>query len=270
MKVKTCLRFPGGKFYGAKKILPFLNTDHKEYREPMVGGGSIFLAKNPASHFNWINDKDAYLINFYKIIQNETTKNQLYELLKNEVANKKRHATIKEFEPKDNVEKAFKFFYLNRTSFSGIMVNPRWGYMLGSSVTPDRWLTIIEPVAEKLQDIRITNMDFKDVVNATSKFDNDEVLIYLDPPYFNAAKDIYNNQFTKDDHEKLADLLKNCKFKFVLSYDDNDDIKDLYNWAEIKQSNWTYFMSENRRQNGNELIITNYQIDQKLNLVNAS
>lgn len=269
MKVKTCLRFPGGKFYGLKNILPYLKINHKEYREPFVGGGSIFMAAEPVK-FNWINDVDKDLINFYKIIQNDDTKKQLFELLKNETASKQRHAQIKQFKPKNNVEKAFKFFYLNRTSFSGIMVRPRWGYMIGSSVTPDRWTKIIEPVAQKLKNVNITNLDFRKVLEDKSKFADSEVLIYLDPPYFDASKNIYNNQFIKKDHYDLCKILKNSKFKFVLSYDDFEEVRHMYNWAFIERSNWTYFMSEERRQEGHELIITNFKINQRLDEIIAA
>lgn len=42
MAMKSPLRFPGGKSRGLKQIIPLI-PDFEEYREPMVGGGSIFL-----------------------------------------------------------------------------------------------------------------------------------------------------------------------------------------------------------------------------------
>ena len=263
MKVKTCLRYPGGKFYGLKSILPHLKINHKEYRETMIGGGSVFLAKDHVD-CNWINDIDSELINFYKIIQNDDTKKELYSLLENQIASKERHKEIKEQNSKNKIEQAFKYFYLNRTSFSGIMVKPRWGYRIGSSVTPDRWTKIIEPVSQKLKNIKITNMDFKKIIETKTKFSNKDVLLYIDPPYFDASKNIYNNQFTAKDHLELSKILKKSKFKFVLSYDNFDEVVKMYDWANIHKTDWTYFMSENRRQVGRELIISNFKINEKL------
>jgi len=260
MKVKTCLRFPGGKFYGFKQIKPFLMIEHYDNREPFFGGGSVFLGKKLTKNLNWINDIDKELITFYKVIQNNKTRKKLYEMLKNEVASKERHAKVKSMKPKNGIEVAFKFFYLNRTSFSGIMVKPRWGYLLGSSVTPDRWIKIIEPVASKLQDVKITCLDFREVIKTKSK---NNVLIYLDPPYFRASKSIYKNEFTDKNHFNLCELLKKTPFKFVLSYENNGEIKKMYNWAHIHELNWVYFMSEGRRQEGKELIITNFEIGLK-------
>ena len=107
------------------------------------------------------------MINFYKVIQNEDSKNELFHLLNDQIATKERHLEIKNYKPKNKIERAFRFFYLNRTSFSGIMVKPRWGYMLGSSVTPDHWTEIIEPVSKKLEDVKITCVDWKDVIKTS-------------------------------------------------------------------------------------------------------
>ncbi len=49
-------RYPGGKFYARKLILPCI-PKHNKYCEPFVGGGSIFFAKNN-SKVNILNDKD--------------------------------------------------------------------------------------------------------------------------------------------------------------------------------------------------------------------
>ena len=257
MKVKTCLRYPGGKFYGLKKIRPFLKVNHDEYREPFIGGGSVFLDKELVPNVNWINDIDEELINFYQVIQNKENRLKLFSLLENEVATKERHKQVKSMIIDDNIKAAFRFFYLNRTSFSGIMVKPRWGYAIGSSVPPEKWTKIIKPVAEKLQGVKITNLDFREVIQLESKHKN--VLLYLDPPYFKASKSIYNHEFSLDDHLDLCDQLKATKFKFVLSYKNCEEIKKLYNWAYINELDWTYFMSEARRQEGKELLISNFK-----------
>ena len=253
-RVKTCLRYHGGKFYGFKVLSPFLETPHTEFREAFVGGASIFLGKASVLK-NWINDIDKELINFYKVIANSQKKKHMYKLLENEIASRERHAQVLRMEPIDDIQEAFKYFYLNRTSFSGIMNNPRWGYALGSSVIPDRWTSIIEPVAEKLKSSKITTYDFRKVIISPS---SQEVLIYVDPPYFQASKAIYKNEFSIQDHFDLRDLLKETKFKFILSYEDCSKIRELYKWANITKTNFTYFMSEARRQVGHELIITNF------------
>ena len=42
-KIKSPLRYPGGKSRALKQILPIV-PEFKEFREPFVGGGSVFFA----------------------------------------------------------------------------------------------------------------------------------------------------------------------------------------------------------------------------------
>ena len=67
-RIKTCLRTPGGKFYGFKHFKDYFDISYDEYREPFIGGGSVFLSLSPAKKLNWVNDLDTDLINFYKVI----------------------------------------------------------------------------------------------------------------------------------------------------------------------------------------------------------
>src|SRR3972149_574301 len=137
--INSPFRYAGGKFYARKLILDHL-TDHTSYIEPFAGGASIFFAKGKVS-LNWLNDIDHGLINVYSVIRD--CPNDLIEFLTrrpleksrvpvklvNQVAlgdmlpaSKELHRFFKmEFQPKDGLEKAGRWFYLNRTSYSGIM-----------------------------------------------------------------------------------------------------------------------------------------------------
>ncbi len=151
-KVKTPFRYPGGKFYALKYILPFIaKIPHDEYREPFVGGGSVFFGKVPTKT-NWVNDIDGELINIYKAIQNPATRKKLINLLKNEGANPIRYKEVRSLKPKGSLERAYRYYYLNRTSFSGKMISASWGYREKRSIPPHRWSEVIEPILCECQD----------------------------------------------------------------------------------------------------------------------
>jgi len=255
-RIKTCLRTPGGKFYGFKKLKKYFDINFDEYREPFLGGGNVYLSLEKNTKINWVNDIDKDLVNFYKVISNKTQKEKLYKYLEKEIVNKVRYKKILDIIPKDDVEKAYQYFYLNRTSFSGIMNKPRWGYKLGSSVTPEKWIGRIEPVSEKIKKAKLTSLDFVKVINKKSK---NNVLIYCDPPYYKVSKGIYKNEFNQKNHEDLCNVLNNTKFKFILSYNYHEELLKMYKWAFINSTDWKYFMSEGRRTTGKELIITNFK-----------
>lgn len=62
--VKSLLRYPGGKSRAIQQIAQHIPQDFTEYREPFVGGGSVFIwfkQQYPTRQF-WINDlnRDVY------------------------------------------------------------------------------------------------------------------------------------------------------------------------------------------------------------------
>jgi len=264
-KVLLPLRYAGGKYYVLKQLERFWgNMPHDEYREPFFGGGAVFWGKEKAK-YNWINDIDYELVNFLKFINNKNNRDKILKLFEKErEATREKHQKIKNLIPKNILEEVYKFYYLNRTSFSGKMRNPSWGYRPKRSLPPFRWKERIIPCGEKLKNVKITNLDFEKVINAPSKGKN--VLIYLDPPYYlDSKKSHYRNSFSIQDHERLSKILKKTKYKFFLSYDNRPEIKKLYSWANIYDLKF-YYRQDNSRDNnnkrkiGDELVITNYEI----------
>jgi len=111
-------RYPGGKFYALGLLAPFWQIEHDEFREPFVGGGSVFFTK-PKSKYNIVNDIDKELIITYQVLQDPDKREVLLSKFHNEIASKERWREIFEFIPQNEIDIAFKYFYLNRTSFSG-------------------------------------------------------------------------------------------------------------------------------------------------------
>lgn len=258
-KVIIPFRWPGGKYYAIKLLRPFWeNYRHNEYREPFFGGGSVFFAKEKVE-FNWINDLDSELINTLQIMQNEETRKRLVSMFKDEYeATPESYARVKALEPNDNFERAYKYYYLNRTSFSGKMKNPSWGYRPKRSLPPRRWDERILPCGKKLEGARITSLDFSDVMLEDSP---NSVLMFLDPPYFTAQQ--YVHSFEEKDHVRLADVCRQTKHRFFLTYDDCPEIRELYSWAHIYDLKFYYRLdnsrdNEDKRQIGSELVITNF------------
>jgi len=135
-EINSPFRYAGGKFYARQLILEHI-PEHSCYIEPFAGGASIFFAKVKAKK-NWLNDIDEDLINCFLIMRDHPTK--LIDSLKNEKATKERHYYYKNlFKPKTKLDKAVRWFYLNRTSYSGIMnmQNCFWGYGDKFSMRPE-------------------------------------------------------------------------------------------------------------------------------------
>lgn len=270
--INSPFRYAGGKFYARQLILEHIPF-HSYYIEPFAGGASIFFAKVKVQS-NWLNDVDKNLINCLKIIRDEPE--QLIDFLAGEVATKERHAYYKNtFEPQSFLEQAVRWFYLNRTSYSGIMnmQNCYWGYGDKYSMRPENWAKNIRRTSVKLQGVRLTTDDFEQVIDIAPE----GAFLFIDPPYFNADQDkFYAHPFKHENHFRLCEVLRrnSHKLKFLLTYDNSEEIRDLYDWAtEIHEREWNYTISrtddqksgngerekkKGNRYKGREIFITNY------------
>lgn len=88
------------------------------------------------------------------------------------------------------------------------------------------------------------------------------MLFYCDTPYYKTEKmyDIGGCGFGKEQHILLRDMLKNIKGKFVLSYNDDDFIRGLYQdfYIQEVQRNSNLSFNNGKRSVYRELIITNF------------
>lgn len=291
--INSPFRYAGGKFYARKLILEHV-PKHKSYIEPFAGGGSIFFAKNKVE-YNQLNDIDSELVNVYQTIRDNSE--ELIFLLKKRPesesripaeltkgvlygdplpASKELHGFFKNvFKPENNLERAQRWFYLNRTSYSGIMniQNMYWGYGDKFSMQPKNWAQNIKRTSQKLQGVYISNMDFEDVIDHAP----DGALLFIDPPYFNADQDkFYQHYFSREDHYRLAECLQrnNDRLKLFITYDNIPEIRELYNWmTEMHDKEWNYCiqrtddqkngtMRKGERYKGKELFILNYNSEQ--------
>jgi len=287
--INSPFRYPGGKFYARKLILKHL-PPHTHYIEPFAGGGSIFFAKEKVL-FNQLNDKDENLINVYEVIRNTPEKLIDFltinkkslsflpsELIEGEEINapipakKELHTFFKKnYQPNNPLEKAGRWFYLNRTSYSGIMntKNMYWGYGAKYSMQPKNWPANIRRTHRKLQNAQLTQFDFEEVIDNAP----DNALLFIAPPYFNADQDkFYTCSFSKDDHFRLEKCLKrnNHRLQLFITYDNTNEIRELYDWmTEMHDKEWNYCIQrtddqkngtskKGSRYKGKELFILNF------------
>jgi len=267
-EINSPFRYAGGKFYARKLIMKHI-PEHSNYVEPFAGGASIFFAK-PKAISNWLNDVDGELMNCYLAIRDQPQ--QLIDRLRDEIASKERHTFYKkEYLPLTPLDRAVRWYYLNRTSYSGIMnmQNCFWGYGEKYSMRPENWPRNIMRTSAKLQGVKLTSLDFERVINDA----DDGSFLFIDPPYFDADQDkFYTHSFSKQDHLRLARVLENNqhRIQFLLTYDNGQEIRELYNWAtELHEKEWNYTLNrtddqkngsdrKGERYKGKEFFIMNY------------
>jgi DNA adenine methylase len=97
------------------------------------------------------------------------------------------------------------------------------------------------------QSIYCFNKDYKEIIY---ELNLDRVFFYIDCPYY--ERYYYKYNFEKKDHIELAQILKNIKGRFLLSYQDRPLMRKLYNKYNFHKYNGTNFISKP------EIAITNY------------
>ncbi len=272
---KSPLRYPGGKSRALKEIIPLIPPKISEFREPFVGGGSVFFAVR--SIFQslikayWINDLNYDLYCFWQQTQDNVT--ELVEALIDTKANYNNGRTLFEelTEAKDllsqnremlsEFERAVRFFVLNRITFSGIVDSGGYSQAAYEKRFTNSSITRVEMISPCLSGVKITCGDYADALFQ----DGEDVFIFLDPPYWKATESkLYGTRgtlHTSFDHAHFAENMKKCPHKWLITYDDSPIIRELFDFAEIREWTLQYGMNnykKNTAAKGNELFIKNY------------
>lgn len=265
---RSPLRYPGGKQRAIKAIAKYFPKKAREYREPMVGGGSVYfhLRNRGFAEKYWINDKFLDLVDFWRACQVQESCENLQKDLFALRASLGDSASMREFfmEVKDRTEedpfrRALLFFFFNRVTFSG--TTRAGGFSSQASVErfTESSIKRLGQMPEALRETRISNLDVEEVLTAPGE----DVFVFLDPPYYQAGK-LYGRggSLHEFDHEKLAFTLKRSNHRFLITYDDCEPIRSLYPWAKLESWDLQYGMNNCSRDRtskvGKELLVYNY------------
>lgn len=263
--IKSPLRYPGGKSR-AVELISSIIPSYDEFREPFVGGGSVYVHQqqiSPHSKF-WINDIYKPLYHFWHEAQNnlDLLIEKILEIKNQYPEGKELFYYLKQNENNfSKLEKAASFFIFNRITFSGTSDSGGYSEASFKGRFTDSSIERVKLLSTIIQKTKITNLDYQDVVEQ----DGTNVFIFLDPPYFSATKSsLYgkNGNLHKGfDHLRFAEIMKKCNHKWLITYDDSEYVRDLFSFANIFSWDLKYGMRNVKPgsdQNGKELFISNY------------
>lgn len=262
--IKSPLRYPGGKSRLVEEILARFPEDFDnswEFREPFVGGGSVFITVRqlyPECKV-WINDKNTELINFWtKVRDNLPDLVKEIRLIKEEYAGKGGRQLYKFLINCENLDPAVRFFCLNRITFSGTTKSGGYSEQAFRERFTDSSIDRLELMKGLLDGVVITNYDF--LLPMLSETKKSDCLIFLDPPYLTAEQHgLYgkNGNLHKGfSHIALCAAVKRTEHLILMTYDGCQEIKDMYHLFNQEDFSLLYSMRNN--EHGEEVFITNY------------
>lgn len=268
MKIITSpLRYPGGKSKALKKIIPYTPMDFSEYREPFVGGGSIFLRLKqlkPNAKYK-INDLNFDLMCFWKQLQQNPDEliKEIRKIKDREDNGRNLFNRLKNDKDKSNeFSVAVRYFVLNRIAYSGLV--DTGGYSQESFEGRFTYSAIkkLVGVSKLLDKVEITKDGYEKLLLQDGK----DVFIFLDPPYYGNKKSRLYGKLGKlhrfFNHQKFAEDVKNCEHNYLITYDDSNEIRKLFSFSNIYPWKLQYLMDNvngNKPKKGSEIFITNYE-----------
>ena len=266
--IKNVLRYPGGKSRAIRFILKNMPANFSELREPMVGGGAVSLVvKQLLPHVKVvINDINYDLICFWKVLRDRPEEliaevKRIRETCKDGRALYKR---LIENAGGDDFERAVRFFVLNRITFSGTVESGGYSQHAFEKRFTMSAIEKLRMAADIVKDFEITCGDYEELLFR----EGENVFIFLDPPYYSTAKSrLYGKNgdlHVSFDHKRFAENMKRCKHLWMITYDDSDEIRKLFGFANIYEWELQYGMNNYKRKKaskGKELLITNYDVE---------
>jgi DNA adenine methylase len=267
-QVKSPLRYPGGKSKAIKQIMPHIPLNITEYREPFVGGGSVFLAVKQLLvnqiKLYWINDLnyDLYCFLTYARDDIKSLVNTVTEIKHKYEDGRElfNHFTREDLQLND-FERAVRFFVMNRITFSGTVDSGGYSQQAFTKRFTDSSIDRLEKLSAWLQSTHVTTGDYEKLLFQGSN----GVFIFLDPPYLSATKSklygVKGTLHTSFDHERFAANMRKCPHRWLITYDDSPEIRKLFSFAKITEWSLQYGMNNYQQRSaakGQELLIKNY------------
>ena len=272
MSYKSPINWYGGKYYMAKDIIEIF-PKHKMYVEGFGGAGHVLFRKEK-SELEVYNDLHSGLYLFFKLLR-ENNEEFIRRLSLTPYSREEFENSKGWMHEDDEIEKARKFYVRTMQSVAS---NGGWCYAKSKSrrgmcQSVSRWLGNIEEnlsgAIERLKEVQIENLDVLDLIK---KYDKEDTLFYLDPPYVpetRKQKKSYDYEMTREQHIELINTLINVKGKVILSGYDNDIYNKLLDngWKKIILGE---FSKRGQKTNngeltkGKEFVWINYDLDEIL------
>ena len=274
---KPFVKWAGGKRQLISTLNPNLPDSFGTYFEPFLGGGALLfhmLTERNGQKCS-ISDLNSDLVLAYTTIRDRV--DSLISSLKSHERNyqkdsKSYYYSIRETNPRSEIEKTSRLLFLNRTCFNGLYrVNSKgkFNVPLGKYTNPniinEENLRSVSSILQ-VSRVSIKCRDFGAVLRDAKKGD----LVYFDPPY-QPVSDTANftsytsKNFSFDDLSRLVELCQSLDEKgcqVLLSNSDSKEVSEMFSkkpWKISKVRANRSINSDSKKRTGHfELLIKNY------------
>ena len=285
--IKSPVSWVGSKAAVLPVLYALFPQNYTRYIEPFGGSGAVLLGKAQPDPFEVYNDYNSNLVNLFRCMRDRPvalirelgfltlnsredfnalraflTQEEIHDpWLKEELALTEQmlpapesaeiQALMRERSEDHDVRRAASFLKLLRFSYSST----------GDSYAcqpydVSKLFGLIRQVSERLSNAVIEHQDFETLIR---HYDRPESFFYCDPPYF-MSEYVYTCGFQREDHLRLHDVLASTQGKWLLSYNDCPEIRELYGGYQQFSFTRPHRMSGKAGEQFPELLVGNYDL----------
>lgn len=273
------LRYPGGKAKIYNMIVELMERNKitgTTYIEPFAGGCglALLLLKNQVVEKLILNDIDKGIYCFWQSVlkYNEEFCDRILGV---EISVEERKKEREIYINKDNIdimkkENILKLglatFYLNRVNRSGVLKagviggkNQTGNYKIDCRFNKKTLILKIKEIEKMKNKIEFYNYDVIEFINEVLKQESKDSFVFLDPPYYSKGPELYTNFYKYEDHRFLANHIKEIEQKWIVTYDNNEEIKKIF--KEYTQVEFDISYSLGKKKKSKEVMIFDKKIE---------
>lgn len=289
IKIKSPVTWIGNKTSILHILYALFPIGCDRYVEPFGGSGAVLLGKPVPDKFEVFNDYNHNLVNLFRCMRDRPME-FIRELGFLSLNSRDDFAVLKKFFEKEEFTEDYLKAQLELTEIMLPEVTAKEVRMLYSTARNDHDLrraamflklirysyssgcksfacqpfslrtlfALVQDFAKRCENVVIENQDFETLIK---HYDRPTTFTYCDPPYF-TSEYVYDCGFTWEDHLRLYHALAGMKGKFLLSYNDCPEIRELYKEYNFFDFKRVHSMAQKYEAGKEfpELLIANYDL----------
>ncbi|MGE8121538.1 DNA adenine methylase [Pseudomonas fulva] len=246
----------GGKRRLADRLIP-LFPPHECYVEVFAGGAALFFMRPQPAPVEVLNDLNGDLVTLYRVVQNHLE--EFVRQFKWALSSRQIFEWQKMTRPETltDIQRAARFFYLQQHAFGGKVTGQTFGTATtGPAINLLRIEENLSAAWQRLSGTYVENLSWFD---CAERYDRPHTFFYMDPPYWETAG--YGVDFPFSEYERMADFMRRCKGRAMVSINDHPDIRRAFKGFNFERLKIRYTSSNHRHAKtdmSDELVIMNW------------
>lgn len=247
----------GGKRRLADRLIP-LFPPHDCYVEVFAGGAALFFMRPQAAPVEVLNDINGDLVCLYRVVQNHLE--EFVRQFKWALSSRQIFEWQKMTRPETltDIQRAARFFFLQQHAFGGKVTGQTFGTATtGPAINLLRIEENLSAAWQRLSGTYIENLPW---LECAERYDRAHTFHYMDPPYWKTAG--YGQGFPFENYERMAEFMRRCKGKVMVSINDHPDIRRVFEGFHMEEVGLRYSVGmkqESRAEVAGELVVMSYR-----------